>query len=170
MVAGAVGGVLDRDARGGEFVADRIGGREVLLGLRLDPLLRESGHEGIEGGRGRGVRVRTAPHLGAGVDAEDVEHELHLGDDPGQARLVLTGVEELRPLGDPGEDDGQCPGHAEVVVEGERELLGHVDASVRVGGVDVRQRGSLVAEGLAGPVEEVREPLERGSLALHCLG
>src|SRR5690606_26713543 len=67
LPAGAVGGVLDDDAGGGELLADRVGGGEVAGGAGLlasgEAVLDPCGELGI-GGRGAG-------------DGEDAEHVVH---------------------------------------------------------------------------------------------
>src|SRR5690625_2431283 len=63
MPTGPVRGVLDRDSRSKELVAQRVGARPVLGGAGSGPLLQDGGHQRVQGASG-GVVTGAAAHPG----------------------------------------------------------------------------------------------------------
>src|SRR5690606_8328322 len=119
-----IGGVLHRDARGGQLIADGVGPREVLVRTRLGALAQECVHERPECARLTAVARRVPPLLTQRVEPEHVDHAAHrLGEL--QCLRGIARVEGGVAVADGVVQYGERLGGAEVVVQRGRELAGH---------------------------------------------
>ena len=107
-----------------ESVANLVGHRPVLV-PGLGPSIQIGAHQHVERRHRRRVVGGIDPVGRHRVGAEDIHHRADLpGDDDGDVTVTILQRRVARP--DRVVDDGEPGGYAQVVVEGRRELGGHL--------------------------------------------